>query len=356
LIIFLPKRRKEINFNLKLTFMKTKIIIITAIITAFLFGGCTTKNNFDFKVTVVPESKSSVIPLNDLNTAAKIISKRLNNSFGIPQESLKLDVTESQISLTISNADTSKIASIKEIITGYARLEFWETYENAEIMGYLLKANNLLREMKSVADVKNTNTRDEFIAQNPLLGILKSRVTAQGEPLPSCMIGLASGTDTAKVNGYMQMPEIKALLPRELKLMWSRNPHKYDPSKTLYELHAIKVTTQEGKAPLDGSVIISAKPITGPTKSDIKIDLAMNAEGASTWARITRENVNRCIAIVLNGYVRSYPRVMDEISGGNTEITGDFTVKDANDLASILNSGSLPFELKIVDEQIIKRE
>ncbi len=336
--------------------MKTHFIIVAIIIAAFSFGGCTTKENFDFKVTVVPESKISVIIPNDMNTAAEIIRKRLNNSFGMPQENMKLDVTENQISLTISKVDTSKIASIKEIITGYARLEFWETYENAEIMGYLSKANNLLREMKSVADVKNADTQDEFIAQNPLLGILKPRVTAQGEPLPSCMIGLASGTDTAKVNRYMQMPEIKALLPRELKLIWSLNPYKYDPSKTLYELHAIKVTTQDGKAPLDGSVIISAKPVTGPSKSDIKIDLAMNAEGTSKWARITRENVNRCIAIVLNGYVRSYPRVMNEISGGSTEITGDFTAEEANDLASIFNSGSLPFELKIVEEQIIKRE
>ena len=334
--------------------MKTNFIIAAIIIAAFSIGGCTTNENFNFKVTVVPESKSTVTTINDMNRAAEIISKRLNNSFGIPQESMKLDVAENQISLTISEADTGKIVQIKEIISGNARLEFWETYENAEITGYLSKANNLLREMKIADDVKNADTRDEFIVQNPLLGILKPRLTTGGDPLPSCMIGLASGTDTAKVNRYMQMPEIKALLPRELKLMWSWNPHKYEPSKTLYELHAIKVTTIDGKAPLDGSVIISARPGTGPSKSDINIDLAMNAEGKGAWARITRENVNRCIAVVLNGYVRSYPRVMDEISGGNTEITGDFTIEEANDLASILNSGSLPFELKIVEEQIIK--
>jgi SecD/SecF fusion protein len=138
--------------------------------------------------------------------------------------------------------------------------------------------------------------------------------------------------------------------------MWSQNPYKYGPSKGLYELHAIKVTTQDGSAPLDGSVIISAKPITGPSKSDIKIDLTMNAEGSSTWASITRKNVKRCIAVVLNGHVRSYPRVQDEISGGNSEISGDFTLEEANDLANILKSGQLPFELKILKEQIIKRE
>jgi SecD/SecF fusion protein len=292
----------------------------------------------------------------DMNSAAEIIRKRLNNSFGIPQENIKLDVTENQFLLTISKTDTGKIASIKEIITGYARLEFWETYENAEIMEYLSKANSLLREMKSVADVKNADKQDEFIAQNPLFEILRPRVNAQGEPLPSCIIGLTRGPDTAKVNGYMQMPEIKVLLPRDLKLIWSLNPNKYDLSEVLYELHAIKMTTRDGKAPLDGSVVISAKPVIGHTGSDMKIDFTMNAEGTRKWARMTRENIDRCIAIVINGYVRSYPRVMNEISGGSTEITGDFTVKEATDLASILSSGSLPFELKIVEEQIIKRK
>jgi SecD/SecF fusion protein len=189
-----------------------------------------------------------------------------------------------------------------------------------------------------------------------LFGILKPMITAQGEPFRSCLIGLASETDTAKVDRYLQMPQVKALLPGDLKLMWSQNPYKYGPSKGLYELHAIKVTAQDGKAPLDGSVIISAKPVTGSSKSDIKIDLTMNAEGASTWARITRENVNRCIAVVLNGYVRSYPRVMAEISGGNTEITGNFTIEEANDLVNIFKSGELPFKLKIVEEHIIKKE
>jgi SecD/SecF fusion protein len=336
--------------------MKTNYIIVAIIIAAFSFGGCTTKENYDYKVTVVPESNNSVITLKGMNKAADIIGKRLNNSFGIPQESMKLDVTENQISLIISKADTNKIATIKEIITGYAKLEFWETYENSEIMGYLTKANNLLREMKTVSFVKDANTKDEFISQNPLFGILKPMITEQGEPLRSCLIGLASETDTLKVDRYLQMPQVKALFPSELKLIWSQNPYKYGPSKGLYELHAIKVTTQDGKAPLDGSIIASAKPITGPSKSDVKIDLTMNAEGASRWARITRENVNRCIAVVLNGFVRSSPRVQAEISGGNTEITGNFTIEEANDLVNILKSGQLPFELKIVKEQIIKRE
>ena len=334
--------------------MKTNFIIAAIITIAFSFGGCTRKENFDFKVTVVPESKNSVVTLNGMNSAAEIISKRLNNSLGIQKESMKLDVNENQISLTLSKTDTSKIPSIKKIITGYARLEFWETYENSEIIGYLTKANNLLREMKVVSDFKNSKTQDVFISQNPLFGILRPMISEQGEPLSSCLIGLASEKDTANVDRFLQMPQVKDLFPGEIKFIWSHTPYKYGPSKGLYELHAIKVTTQDGKAPLDGSVIVSASTVTGSSKSDNKIDLTMNADGARRWAKITRENIKRCIAVVLNGYVRSYPRVQDEISGGNTEITGSFTLEEANDLVNILKSGELPFELKIVDEQIIK--
>jgi SecD/SecF fusion protein len=334
--------------------MKTNIIIVAIITIAFSFGGCTMNENFDYKATIVPESKSSVITINKMDFAAEIISKRLNNTFGIQKERIKLDVTEHQISLTLSKTDTSKIPSIKKIITGYARLEFWETYENSEIIGYLTKVNNLLREMKIVSDVKRSSTQDIFMFQNPLFGILKPMITEKGEPLSSCLIGVASETDTAKVDSYLQMPQVKAIFPVEIKFIWSRTSYKYGPSKGLYELHAIKVTTQDGKAPLDGSVIVSANLVTGSSKSDNKIDLTMNADGTSRWAKITRENINRCIAVVLNGYVISYPRVQDEISGGNTEITGSFTHEEANDLVNIFKSGELPFELKIVDEQIIK--
>jgi SecD/SecF fusion protein len=328
--------------------MKTYFIIVAIIIASFSFGGCIAQENSNYKITVVPESKISGITLNEMNTAGEIICKRLNNSFDIPLESIKTEVTENQVILTIRKADTDRIASYKELISDYTRLEFWETYENREMMGYMSKANNWLKEMKGGAEA------NDFISQNQLPGILKLRVNEKGEPLPSCMIGLVSGKDTAVVNRYMQIPEIKALLPRDLKLMWSLNPHKHDTSKTLYELHAIKVTTRDGKAPLDESAIVSANITEGSGKSGVKIDLKMSGEGARTWAGITRGNINRCIAIVLNGSVRSYPRVMTEITGGNTEITGDFTSKEANDLVNILKSGELPFKLKIIDEQIVK--
>ena len=167
------------------------------------------------------------------------------------------------------------------------------------------------------------------------------------------MVGLAAGLDTALVNSYLSMNQVRALFPRDLFFRWSQSPHKYDPTGTLYELHALKVTTRDGRAPLTGDVITGARPTTGVTGSEVKVDFTMSAEGAKTWARMTRDNIDRCIAVVLDGYVRSYPRVVNEITGGNTEITGDFTIEEANDLANILKSGKMPAPARIVSDTIV---
>ena len=120
-----------------------------------------------------------------------------------------------------------------------------------------------------------------------------------------------------------------------------------------YELHAIKVTTRDGRPPLDGDVITSARTSSGVTGSEVKVDMSMSAEGSKTWARMTRENIDRCIAVVLDGYVRSYPRVQGEITAGNTEITGDFTIEEADDLANILKSGKLPAPARIISDTVV---
>jgi len=355
--------------------MKTKIIFLACIITVLSFTACTINENFDLKIKVVPKTDSSITGQSDLTKAAEVINKRLTNFFEIPQESIKLDVAEAQILLTINNIDTSKVRMIKNVITSNNTLEFWETYENSEIIGYLTKADNLLGAMrspgstpieekklnpdvtgKSTAQTAVFDSRTQFSEKNPLFSILGPRITTAGEPLPSCMIGLANGKDTSNVNTYLKMDKIRALFPSDLKFCWDSSPYKYDTSKTLYGLHAIKVTTANGRAPLAGSTIISAEAATIPDKKDVKISLTMDPEGTKSWSKITRENISRCIAVVYNGYVRSYPRVQSEITGGVTEITGDFSIEEANDLVNTLKSGQLPFELKIVDEQIIKRQ
>jgi len=205
---------------------------------------------------------------------------------------------------------------------------------------------------KDTTKVAEATTRAGFTLQNPLFGILIPRVTAQGQPLASSMVGISNAKDTAKVNSYLKMNQIKALFPRDLKLLWSQNPYPQDPTKTMYELHAIKITTRDGRAPLGGDAITSARTSTDVT-GNVKVDMSMNSEGSKTWARMTRENIGRCLVVVLDGYVRSYPRVQNEINGGSTEITGDFTIEEADDLANILKSGKLPAPSHIISDTIV---
>lgn len=355
--------------------MKTKLIFLACIIAVLSFTEGPIKEDFDLKVKVVPETSGSITNQGSLNKAAEVINNRLINFFEVPRENINLDVTETEILLTIHSVDTGKVGMIKNVITRNNTLEFWETYENSEIVGYLTKVDNLLRAMRTPGSTlmeeekvkaelmgKSTDktavpdSREQFSDKNPLFSILGPRITTAGDPLPSCMIGLADGKDTSTVNTYLKMDKIKALLPNDLEFYWGSSPYKYDPSKTLYSLHAIKVTTANRHAPLTGSAIISAGVTTGSDNKDVKISLVMDPDGAKTWAKLTRENISRCIAIVYNGYVLSYPRVQSEISGGKTEITGDFTIEEADDFVNSLKSGQLPFELKIVEDQIMKRE
>jgi SecD/SecF fusion protein len=134
--------------------------------------------------------------------------------------------------------------------------------------------------------------------------------------------------------------------------MWSQNPYPQDPTKTMFELHAIKITTRDGRAPLGGDVITSARTSTGVT-GDVKVDMTMNSEGSKTWARITRENIGRSVIVLLDGYVRSSATVQGEITGGSTEITGSFTIEEADDLANILKSGKMPAPTHIISDTIV---
>ena len=316
--------------------------------------------------------------------AFEILRTRIDR-FGVVQPNITSLSTRGRILIELPGQDDPQ--RVRELLQGTANLEFWETYENAEVIGYLVEANNLLREINAAQKKDTTtaalpaaaqaasdttgkdqslesligqdtakaaaSTREEFNLQNPLFGVLNPRVDEQGQALPSSLVGLAAGIDTAEVNTYLKMNQVKALFPRDLKFYWSQNPYKYDPAKSLYELHAIKVTTRDGRAPLGGDVITGARPSSGVTGSEVKVDFTMNSEGAKTWARMTRENVDRCIALVLDGYVRSYPRVVGEITGGSTEVTGDFTLDEANDLANILKSGKMPAPAHIVSDTVV---
>jgi SecD/SecF fusion protein len=353
---------------------------------AAIFGTVEMRDRINFNSTNAEVIKVLDSEISDAITNAFNILRTRIDRFGVVQPNIVQLATKGRILIELPGQDDPK--RVRELLQGTANLEFWETYENSEIIGYLAQANNLLKEIqvntvkkdtassnpagtKAAADTakkdqslldlieKDTttaataSTREEFNLQNPLFGVLSPRVDEQGQPLPSSMVGLAAGIDTAEVNRFLKMNQIKALFPRDLRLLWSQNPYKYDPTKSMYELHAIKITTRDGRPPLNGDVVTSARPSSGVTGSEVKVDFSMNAEGAKTWARMTRENIGRCVAVVLDGYVRSYPRVQNEITGGNTEITGDFTIEEADDLANILKSGKMPAPARIVSDTVV---
>jgi SecD/SecF fusion protein len=363
---------------------------------ASIFGTVDLKDKINFNSTNAEVMKVLDSEVNIAITNAFNILRTRIDRFGVTQPNITLLSTKGRILIELPGVNNPK--RVRELLSGTASLEFWETYENGEVIGSLSQANNLLREIQSnvkksadsLQTVKTTNnvknvkagtavkdttkkdqslldiinkdttskaaanqSLEQFTTQNPLFGILRPHVDQQGQPYPGSLVGLASFRDTVAVNRYLKMNQVRILFPRDLRFYWSQNPYKFDKSKSMYELHAIKVTTRDGRAPLDGGVITSARPSSGVVTSDIKVDMSMNTEGAKTWARLTRENIGRCIAVVLDGYVRSYPRVSVEITGGNSEITGDFTLDEATDLSNILMSGKLPAPARIVSDTVV---
>jgi len=356
---------------------------------AGVFGTVELKDRINFNSTNADVQKVLETETNSaIDNAFNVLRNRIDR-FGVVQRNISHLQPRGRILVELPGVKDPE--RVRDLLQGTANLEFWETYENPEVIGYLMQANDFLRSImpadaiaaatdsvaaaavtgavqdttatgeKSLLDMVSSDTAsaaeasslEEFTRQNPLFGLLRPNVTPDGQAEPSSIVGFAAGKDTARVNNYLAMNQIKSLFPRELKFYWSQNPHKWDPTNTLYELHAIKITTRDGRAPLTGDVVTSARPSTGVTGSDIKVDFSMNAEGAKIWQRMTRDNINRCIAVVLDDYVRSYPRVQNEIAGGNTEITGDFTLEEAEDLANILKSGKMPAPARIIQDTVV---
>lgn len=346
---------------------------------AAVFGTVELKDRINFNSTNEDVQKVLEAEANSaIDNAFNILRNRIDR-FGVVQPNISHLQPRGRILVELPGVKDPQ--RVRDLLQGTANLEFWETYENPEIIGYLVQANDFLKSLqpaeevaaadtlaaeegtgeKSLLDMVSSDTAavteasnlEEFTRLNPLFGLLRPNVTQDGQPVPGSLIGFAASKDTSKVNGYLKMNQVKSLFPRELKFYWSQNPYKYDDTKTLYELHAIKVTTRDGRAPLTGDVVTGARPSTGVTGADIKVDFSMNGEGAKIWQRMTRDNIGRCIAVVLDDYVRSYPRVQNEIAGGNTEITGDFTLEEAEDLANILKSGKMPAPARILQDTVV---
>ena len=261
---------------------------------------------------------------------------------------------------------------VRKLLQGTASLEFWTTYEASEIFQYMQEANSMLREYLSEDVAEATEAAadsDDLLAQatqedslsvdeanyaktNPLFYALQPSIY-NGQVMPGPMVGVAHYKDTAAINTWLNLPQIKSLFPRDLKLMWTVKPSAQYANDSYFELIAIKANTRDGKAPLDGGAVADARMSYANTGGTPEVDMAMNAEGARVWARLTADNVGKCIAIALDGTIYSYPRVNQEITGGRSAITGNFTIEEAEDLANVLKSGKLPAPASIVQEQVV---
>ena len=263
---------------------------------------------------------------------------------------------------------------VRKLLQGTASLEFWATFTNEEIYPYLSEANATLRDLSADAadttaavetaaedvlaqEVANAETDDaaafeNYKKENPLFAVLQP-ASFNGRLSNGACIGYANYSDTAKINMMLSKPQIKALFPAEFKPMWTVKPSQFIPGENTFELVAIKATSRDGKAPLDGGVITDARVQFGNNGGSPEVSMSMNAEGANIWARMTKDNLGKQIAIVLDGMVYSYPNVTSEITGGNSQITGNFTMEEAEDLANVLKSGKLPAPATIVQEQVV---
>jgi SecD/SecF fusion protein len=279
---------------------------------------------------------------------------------------------------------------VRKLLQGSANLEFWETYEVSEVYESLLNANNIIRDMKvkavsadstkkillassktgAQADTsKNTSESNKLLSKlgktdttgtsksaeqwkkdYPLFSVLQVNQTKNGVG-SGPVVGYAYGRDTAMVDNYLNNPQVKMSLPRDLKFVWSVN--SVDKKTPLFELVALKVTNRDGSPALQGNVITDASDDFQQNTGSAKVNMSMNAEGTKAWARLTKDNVGRSIAIVLDGYAYSYPRVQGEINGGSSEITGRFTAAEAKDLANVLKSGKMPAPTRIVSEDVV---
>ena len=320
----------------------------------------------DQVISVIREESESAVA-NSFN----VLRNRIDR-FGVTQPSIQRLGNTGRILVELPGVKEPE--RVRKLLQGTASLEFWTTYASQEIAPYLEEANSVLAQTLSteeevVDEATESAESDDLVAQeikaqggetdsadieaykkaNPLFAVL-----SPSQFRDNACIGLAAAADTALINQYLHMPEIAALFPAEFRPMWSVKPTSYIQNSNIYELVAIKASSRDGKAPLDGGVVTNARvEYDNRRGGEPGVSMTMNAEGANTWARLTKENIGRQVAIVLDGTVYSYPTVQTEITGGSSSITGHFSIEEATDLANVLNSGKLPAPATIVQEQVV---
>ncbi len=313
-----------------------------------------------------------------IDNSFQILRTRIDR-FGVAQPNIQQLQTKGRILVELPGIKDAN--RVRKLLQGTANLEFWETYENNEVYPYLLEANKRLREVKAfqavapvaapvaaaidttkanslVSEIKKQEKDSlaagsaEDIAKNfPLFSVLNPNTSRDGQIARGPVVGFAHIKDSSTVNQYLKMQQIKSVFPRTMIFRWSAKPMSADGN--FYQLIAIKVSSRDGRAPLDGGAVTEARQDFGQNKASSVVDMTMNAEGAKVWQRMTRENVGKSVAVVLDDYVQSFPTVQGEIPNGRTEISGQFTIDEAKDLANMLKSGKMPAPARIAQEEIV---
>jgi SecD/SecF fusion protein len=322
-----------------------------------------------------------------IDNSFNILRTRIDR-FGVAQPNIQQLQTRGRILVELPGIDNPE--RVRKLLQGTAQLEFWETYENQEVYPYLMQANQRLREITGdipsaeeadttatgITEVSDTVSVDataslldelrsdttgvspegaadmaNFRKEFPLFAVLTPSTDQMGNLFPGPVIGIAHARDTAEVNRILAREQIRNIFPRNMVFSWTARP--VDDAGTFFRLIALKATTRDGKAPLTGEVITDARQDFDQFGGRPEVAMAMNSEGAKTWARMTKENIGKSIAILLDGYVRSYPTVQNEITGGRSSITGLEDIEEAKDLANILKSGKMPAPARIMQEEVV---
>ena len=308
-----------------------------------------------------------------IDNSYNVVTNRIDQ-YGVVQPNIqKLEGQEGR--LMVEMPGIREPERMRKLLQGSANLEFWETYNNQEVTPYLTQLDQRLANGDTKADTTATDSTKNVQAKgtsapkfalnknnaakgedaqmaalkkmHPLLSMLQ---TIPGDALS--LVGYASVRDTAAINKMIHSQLAKQILPSDLKLLWGAKPAEGLNKKNVYELYALKVTTSDGRAPLEGDVVTEAKD-QFDQHGRPEVSMTMNSEGAREWAALTKANVGKAIAIVLDGVVYSAPRVNGEISGGQSSISGNFTIEDTKDLANTLKSGRMPAPAKIVQEEVV---
>jgi SecD/SecF fusion protein len=330
-----------------------------------------------------------------IDNSYNVLRNRIDR-FGVVQ--LNIQKLERQGRILVELPGVKEPERVAKLLTGTANLEFWTTYQASEVWNYLDQANRTLAEIlrtegmtEEVADVESgeatveeeaqaeedlllaeddllldtagldlltdldttqvfDDQETQFYRENPLIAVLTPYLDNERNFIPGSTVGVVLLKDTSKVNAYLAIPQIRQLFPSDLKFAWHFQPQGEE--QQFIRLHALRAT-RNNQPVMEGKYVTDARVGTDPYTGEFNVSMNMNSEGAKKWANVTRENVNQAIAIVLDGLVYSAPNVSEEIKGGSSSISGDFSQTDADDLANILKSGKMPARARIESSEVI---